>query len=303
VITDQIRVHVDSEYGELRDVVMCLAQPMQLTWGYLRALDVATLHQLRTNRWRPYDHRVVWRQQETVIGVLEEHGATVHVVEGTSGDIGQHYTRDIGFAIDDTFFVARPRRLGRQRELVDLRPLVGRLSRVRHLDWGTIEGGDVMLHDRHVLVGLGEETHPAGVEALTYQLRQAGSERQVVTLRFAHRGVIHLDTKLNIVGPGVAVVYPPAFTAQSMRWIERHFDLIVATRDETRSVAINTFSLGPRTVLMAEGSERLAGQVELRGLKPVLVDYSEVTKLPGSLRCTTLPLARVPGDASRPVLP
>jgi N-dimethylarginine dimethylaminohydrolase len=289
-----MHVEVDTEYGELLDVAMCLAQPMELSWRYLRALDVATVHQLRTNRWRPYDHRRVWRQQEAVIEVLEQHGATVHLVQGTTGDIAQHYTRDIGFAIDDTFFVARPRRLGRQRELVDLRPLVNRLDRVRHLDWGTIEGGDVMLHDGHVLVGLGEETHPAGVEALTYQLRQSGSRREVVPLRFAHRGVIHLDTKLNVVGPGVALVHPPAFTSTSLRWIEQHFDLIVATRAETRSVAVNTFSIAPETVLMTEGAERLAAQVEQRGIKPILVDYSEVTKLPGSLRCTTLPLRRVP---------
>jgi len=289
---DAIRVQADSEYGELLDVAMCLAQPMQLSWRYLQSLDLAAIHQLRTNRWRRYDHRLVWRQQEAVIEVLEQHGANVHLVQGTTGDIGQHYTRDIGFTIDDTFFVARPRRLGRQREIVDLRPLLNRLDRITHLDWGTIEGGDVMLHDGCVLVGLGEETHPAGVEALTYRLRERGSAREVVTLNFAHRGVIHLDTKLNIVGPRVALVYPPAFTPASMRWIEQHFDLIVATKAETRSVAVNTFSLAPETVLMAEGAERLAAQVEQRGIKPILVDYSEVTKLPGSLRCTTLPLRR-----------
>ncbi|MFD5099848.1 hypothetical protein [Streptomyces albidochromogenes] len=36
---------------------------------------------------------------------------------------------------------------------------------IAHLDEGTIEGGDIILHTGTVRVGLGEETSPAGVRA------------------------------------------------------------------------------------------------------------------------------------------
>jgi N-dimethylarginine dimethylaminohydrolase len=43
---------------------------------------------------------------------------------------------------------------------------------------------------------------------------------------------------------------------------------------------------------MLETSERLAKEVQRRGLTPILLDYSAVTHWPGSFRCTTLPAVR-----------
>jgi N-dimethylarginine dimethylaminohydrolase len=42
----------------------------------------------------------------------------------------------------------------------------------------------------------------------------------------------------------------------------------------------------------ADGSDRIAGELSARGIEVITVDYSEVTRIPGSLRCTTLPLLR-----------
>ena len=207
----------------------------------------------------------------------------------------QHYTRDVAFCIDDAFFMARMGtgyRVPEQRALLDLLPC---LSKVVSLERGRIEGGDVMLHEDHVLVGLGEATDREGVDALRRKLVELGSSREVVAVPFAHRGVIHLDTKFNIVDRNIALFTRKSFRPDTVRWFERHFDLIEATDEEVSGVEINTLTIGGGRVIVQEKSERLARLIQLRGLTPIPVDFSEVIHLPGSFRCTTLPVERIPG--------
>jgi len=296
-----ITVNIPSETATLKTVVVCLANPMSVC-SFLRqgGFDLAAAYQGWHNRWSlVHDYHKVRQQQKAFIAVLAAHGVRVLWAEPVAGCLTQHYTRDIGFAIDNTFFCANLRRRSRQRELVGLRELLPRFSRVARLESGTIEGGDVMVDERYVIVGLGEETTKAGVDCLRRKLAELGSERELVSIEFAHRGIIHLDTRFNIVAQGVALIHPKSFKRESLRWLERHFDLIAVTEAEAANVEINTFSLSPRKVVMPERSQRLAALLSAKGLEPIPIDFSEVTKLPGSFRCTTLPLERASSDAGR----
>lgn len=293
-LSDAIAVNIPSETATLKTVVVRLANPISVL-AFLRqgGFDLAAVYQGWHNRWAlVHDYRKVRQQQRAFIELLAAHGVRVLCAEPVADCLTQHYTRDIGFAIDDSFFCANLRRRSRQRELAGLRGLLPRFSRVVRLERGTIEGGDVMVDERYVIVGLGEETDKAGVDCLRRRLAELGSEREVVALEFAHRGIIHLDTRFNIVGEGVALIHPKSFRRESLGWLERHFDLIEATAAEAANVEINTFSLSPRKVVMQERSQRLAALLRAKGLEPILIDFSAVTKLPGSFRCTSLPIER-----------
>lgn len=78
-----------------------------------------------------------------------------------------------------------------------------------------------------------------------------------------------------------------------MTWLDNHFELIEVTDEERVNVEINTFTLSPQKVVMLERSKGLASLLESKGIQPILVNYSEVTKLPNSFCCTTLPTERV----------
>jgi len=289
-----IPVNIPSEYATLKRVVVCLANPISV-FSYLRqgGFDLATFYQMWHNRWAlVHDHHRVRQQQNAFIEAMKTNGVEVLFAEAVPDSLTQHYTRDIGFAIDDTFFCARPRRRQRQREIEGLRNILPRFSRLVHLERGTIEGGDVMVDEQYVMVGLGEETSPEGLDCLRSSFKELQIDREIITLEFAHRGIIHLDTRFNLLSKGMGLIHPKSFKPASLRWLENHFDLIEATDRETANVEINTFSLSPRKVVMSERSHRLASLLESKGLEPILIDFSEVTRLPGSFRCTTLPIAR-----------
>ncbi len=214
------------------------------------------------------------------------------LAEQINGCGAQHYTRDIGFAIDDTFFVANPRRSYRKRELDGIHNLLSRFSKVCYINDGAIEGGDVIVDDEYVIVGLGEETNKRGINCLRDKMRELNIHREIIVLAFSHRGVIHLDTKFNIPSKDVGFIHPKSFDSRSLRWLEKNFNLIEVTDIEMSNIEINTLSISPKKVVMQERSTRLASLLEKKGVEVIFVDYSEVLKLPGSFRCTTLPVER-----------
>lgn len=57
-------------------------------------------------------------------------------------------------------------------------------------------------------------------------------------------------------------------------------------------VEVNTFTISPTVVVIAAKSKRIARELEARGIDPVRIDYSEVARIPGSFRCSTMPLVR-----------
>ena len=282
-----------AEYDPLQSVVLCMANPFDRDPTLLFAdADEAMEHQAAKNRARPYDVDKVHVEQRAFIGCLVSRGIEVHLADPIGECVSQHYPRDIGFVIDDLFVLARPRRAYRQRELAGLSGILPRISRVVTLDAGSIEGGDVFVHGDEVIVGFGEETDVAGVDALRRALAAAGNNRKVVTLNLAERGASHTDTKFNIIGPALAIANPRALQPESLRRIEQRFEIIPATDEETLNLEINTLTIGDKTLVMSAQSTRLVEAVVKHGLYPILIDYSEVNALPGSFRCTTLPLRR-----------
>ncbi len=292
---DEIKVNLPSETATLKTVVMCFANPVNAT-SMLRykGIDVALFHQLWHNKINPFfDHNKVCFQQQKLMDILKSNGVRVLLVDSIPECATQHYTRDIGFAIDDVFFVANPRRHNRKQELEGIHDLLSKFSKVSYIDHGVIEGGDVIVDDNAIIIGLGEETNKEGIDCLKNEMKKSAIDREIITLEFAHRGVIHLDTKFNIPVENVGLIHPKSFKPKSLKWLESQFDLIEATDKEMENIEINTLSISPKKVVMQKRSTRLASLLEKKGVEVIFVDYSEVLKLPGAFRCTTLPIERI----------
>jgi N-dimethylarginine dimethylaminohydrolase len=283
---------VATEYGTLRRVAMRYAGDVSRTFDGPEVHPVLA-RQKATSVWAPYTPAKVRAQQGALISVLRERGTEVVILPEAPGCATQHYPRDIGFTIDDVLFAARLNSAHRLPEAKALPDLTAGPQNLARLAAGTIEGGDVMLHDGCVLVGLSEETSPEGADALRAALGQHRIDREVVPIRFATGGIVHLDDHFNIVAPGTALIHRGVFPSDQVRWFAKRFDLIDVTDDEALAVQVNVLAIAPGVVVAAAGSDRIAGELSARGIEVITVDYSEVTRIPGSLRCTTLPLLRI----------
>jgi N-dimethylarginine dimethylaminohydrolase len=288
-----INVNVNSEIGVLKKVILCYANPYKISLEEIRTgLMPSVLLQFFHNKFSPYNFKIIQEEQKAFIKVLETNGAEVLLADNLESSSCQHYTRDIGFAIEDLFVVAKMGTPIRHKEKTAITKYTNQFPKVASITNGRIEGGDVMLHTNSVIVGLGEATNSKGINNLQELLASHDIEREIVPIHFSHRGVIHLDTKFNIVGDSIAVINPSSFKKESLKWFENNFDLIEASDAETKEILINTFSIAPTKIIMKQGSERIGNLLSNKGITPIFVKYSEVTKLPGSLRCTTCPIER-----------
>lgn len=291
---EPINANIHNEYGFLRTVIMCMANPFDLDMADLpdEFTDEVSLRQIQVNPHRPYDVNKLRAQQQGLIDVLEANGTEVLQARSLGTGVTQHFVRDVGFAIGELFFVARPRRMYRRAEIAGMEDLLARMERVHHIERGTIEGGDVLVDEEVVVVGLGEETDHNGIDELEMALNMNGIDKEIRRIEFTHGGTIHTDTLFNVVDPHTAFIHRPSFSEADYRWLADRYDLIEATRDECIGLHINSVQIGGGKVVMAEGAERLADAAAKRGLEPILIPYDEVNALPGSFRCTTCPIAR-----------
>ena len=238
------------------------------------------------------DHDIAQREHAQFVSVLRETGVVVRTLDAIDDVSVQLHPRDIAFAVDDVLFLARSADPVRRREQRALIPLLAEVSRVVPLDDGHIEGGDVIVTDDVVFVGLSEATDLKGVGSLRQAFARAGIDREIVPIEFSHRGVVHLDTKLTLVGPGLGYIYSPSLTPRSREKVAERLDLIEASEAEALALMVNTLALAPDRIVIDERATRLEQELSSRGITPVPVKFSEVTRFPGGFRCATLPLVR-----------
>ena len=141
----EIKINVPSETATLKTVVMCLANPVNVASIFRHSgIDLPLIYQLWHNKFNPFfNYSKVRFQQQVFIDILRANGVQVLLADQVSGCGTQHYTRDIGFAIDDVFFVANPRRYYRKRELDGIKNLLSRFSKASSIDdgnnWGQVQ--------------------------------------------------------------------------------------------------------------------------------------------------------------------
>ncbi len=73
-----------------------------------------------------------------------------------------------------------------------------------------LEGGDVLvIGNGCVLIGMGERSRPAAVEAMARRLFEAGSARRVIAVVLPkQRSAMHLDTVMTMVDRDAFTIYP-----------------------------------------------------------------------------------------------
>jgi arginine deiminase len=157
---------------------------------------------------------------------------------------------------------------------------------------GTIEGGDVCVaRDGLAIIGWsGERTSLAGAEDLAGQFRTRGWEVLLCPFDAYH---LHLDTIFCMLNAHTALACTDALPKDFLHAIEaRGIHVVPTLGAESRQLGCNILSLDGRTILIADGQERLSTALRHMGFQTILVDISEFAACGGGLHCLTMPLAR-----------
>ena len=211
----------------------------------------------------------------------------------------QIFTRDIGFVIGDKFVVANMKEPVRATEINGIEHILRLIPNnqiLRLPQEATIEGGDVIVHNEYVFVGISNRTNWAGYKFLeeNFPNKKIQALPLVVTDEPA-TNILHLDCTFQPVGKDFAIIYYEGFIEKPKAILDLFPEdkLIRVNQKEKEMMFPNIFSVGPNDVIVEKGFTRLIQELENRGINCHKVKYSETSKLSGLLRCSTLPLFRV----------
>ncbi|HUG88410.1 MAG TPA: arginine deiminase family protein [Actinomycetota bacterium] len=110
-------------------------------------------------------------------------------------------------------------------------------------------------------------------------------------------GWMHADMWVAPLDVGLALIYPPWCDFETVRYLRSiGYRLIEAPRDEQEKVApANLLTIEPRKVVMTTGAPKTKKLLEEEGVEAIEVEYEEVIRYGGGIRCTTMQLVRDSG--------
>lgn len=214
----------------------------------------------------------------------------------------QLFTRDLGFVIGDEFFVANMSEnrkdevkcIGYLIELFDPEKII-RLDKMQGID---VEGGDIVLTDEVIYVGLSERTNHAAYEFLKERFK---GKRKVEAVKIIidknnHRAhALHLDCVFQPLGNRHAIVYKDGIKncvdfVKNLDYPEENIFYV----DQQQFIRMfpNIFSISENTVIIEREFIELKYWLLEKGFKVCEVNFKQISKLNGLLRCATLPLVR-----------
>ena len=238
--------------------------------------------------------------------ILIKNGVKVHELDVV--DTNQIFARDLGFVIDDKFFISSilP---DRKMELNGLRSILSNIKNVIKLPKSAhIEGGDVVVTKEHVFIGYYNKIdYGKQITARTNKksiriIKDLVKKREVFPIELIKSSIkpsanaLHLDCCFQPVSKNKVVICREAFANKiELNFLISYYgkkNIFEITLDEMSKLYCNFFSISENTVITDKRFKRLINWFYEIGLNVEKLDFSEIAKLGGLFRCCTLPLIR-----------
>jgi N-dimethylarginine dimethylaminohydrolase len=320
--------HHSSDYGKLRQVVVGSADDLTIP-PFSPALvhyNPELKQALIANDGKPLDIRSAFperfertvEQLDSLADIYEKRGIEVlrtrPYTEAEKGYLGflqgghhQLYPADPVFVLGNHYLEVNIRRAYRRKEVFPLRdlvmPLIEADPEARHVATPSaqpftpsgegagpfLEGGDFIVIGKDIILG---ESHIASNRAGTHWLKRYIEPFGYDVHPMPMVGDLpHALGAMCVLREGLLMAYLPAL-AEGLPEPVRDWEVIALTEHEAQTFATVGVSLDERTYVMPAGNNRVVDELDKRGIEPITIPYEDVSFRGGSVRCSTLPLAR-----------
>lgn len=291
----KIKINVNSETGTLREVIIGLADNFHKS-GEIEIVNQSMVKNYCDQNLKPTAEKAV-PEFEAYKRTLEQCGVKVYLPHAVEGVPDQLTPRDIGFVIDNIFFVAGMKKESRKEEYKGIEHLFNKFDgRIIYVPEGiVVEGGDIIIDKDIVYVGLSQRTDKKGLEFLKQNLKR---DYEIVPCYLKSldesEDVLHLDCAFNPIGEGYALIYKEGFDSIP-KIIDDRYRFITVTKEEQQNLGTNVLSISQTKIIARKGNEFENLNERIRSIASidvVEVKFDEAPKTGGSFRCCALPLYR-----------
>ena len=227
------------------------------------------------------DYETAAAQHDKYVETLESLGLEVLNLEADERYPDSCFVEDPAVVMPECAIITNPAtdsRNGEKFEIIDAIKKYYTDDQIFHIEApGTMEGGDVMLVDKHFYVGQSDRTNKEGFEQFKAIVEKFGYEATAVHVTEG----LHLKDFVIYLENGNMLVTPtmdkqPAF---------EQYNRFVVESDEL--YAINSMNING-TVIVPEGFPKTLKAIQDLGYPTVVLNNSEFSKIDGSLTCLSM---------------
>jgi dimethylargininase len=226
----------------------------------------------------PIDVELARAQHAAYEGALAGAGCRVERLAAGDDMPDCVFIEDAAVAFDEVAIATRPGAASRRPEVDAVADALARYRRLARIEPpGTIDGGDVLVVDRDVFVGVSSRTNADAIAQMTRVLTPIGYRVSAVTVR----GCLHLKSAVTAIGDDLLLV--------NRRWVDPQVfgPLDIVDVHDTEPMAANALRIG-ETVIYPLAFPRTADRLVARGVRLHLVDASELQKAEGAVTCCSI---------------
>lgn len=303
----KISLSVNSETGFLKSVILGIPNDIGPFPNIEECFDPSSIYHLENNSYPTAID--ISKEMTDFLEVLNKYNVEVLRPENIL-NLNQVFARDLGFVIQDTFFISNIIE-NRSNEIPAIEHIINQISsdKVLKIDSNSkIEGGDVTIFKNHVFIGSSNPTDfnkykvaRTNFEAVDFIKNNFPNNKVMGFELFKsdtdkNENTLHLDCCFQPVSNDLAIIAPDSFKNKSdVGYLEELIgksNLFYLSKEEKNNMHSNIFSISPKVVISDKRFSRLNSWLQQKDILVEEINYSEISKMGGLFRCSTLPLIR-----------
>ena len=188
------------------------------------------------------------------------------------------FVEDAAVVLEEAAVVTRPGAASRRGEVDAVAEALAAFRPLRHIAApGTVDGGDVLVVDRTVFVGLSSRTNPDGAAQLARIVEPLGYALRTLAVS----SCLHLKSAATAAGPGTVLLNPGWVDAAAFDGFRR------VEVDPSEPLGANVVDAGAALV-QAAAFPRTRERLQRHGFTVVTVEMDELAKAEGAVTCCSL---------------
>ncbi|WP_215755157.1 dimethylarginine dimethylaminohydrolase family protein [Acetobacter sp. P5B1] len=280
------RWFIDSETGELADVLLC--PPEYYQWIPSNDIAIQTMANGGT-----IDRTALTEQFGELVSSLKGADVSCHFLKPHPDMPYQVYTRDSSQTTPFGTVVTRLMRKERVAEEGEIRSFYAPDEIWKSCTKGHIEGGDIhIIRPGLLAVGVsGGRTDEAGAAEFISWFEEAGWACRMI--RFPEH-FLHLDVIFTMVAENLAIAAVDCLADEDLDWFKANGIrlLPVTYKEAMRDMGCNVLALGKGRVISPHHSTRINSVLRAEGLTVFDPKLDQFSRGGGSVHCMTMPLRR-----------
>jgi N-dimethylarginine dimethylaminohydrolase len=285
---------VDSEYGQLRDVL--LGGPHSFRWLGDENAQYSALVRETLRRGYRFDRELALRQHAEMLDAYRQAGVSVHLLEARDELPYSVYARDSNFMTPFGAVVtqlANPRRRGEYANVLRFY-LENDIPIYDLVSAGNFEGGDFnMIEPGAVIIGY------TGLRGEEVSARQVGGWMEAEGIEVLYAPIdeyyVHIDLMVCMLAEKLCAVCLDTTDPDVVGWLEaRKIEIVPVGFRETMALGCNVVALGNDRVLSTTAAPELNSKLRALGFTVFDPDMSQFQLAGGGVHCMCQPLRRDP---------